>query len=94
MFYIYILQSERDKRTYVGFCKNISIRLKQHNTGKVNATKHRRPLRIIYSEEVSGLAEAKKREIYWKSGAGRRKLAKFFKEGFPLIKDERGSPTQ
>jgi putative endonuclease len=87
MFYVYILESEKDKRTYVGFCKSIPIRLKRHNDGKVDATKYRRPLRVIYSETLPSLEEAKKREKYWKSGAGRRKLAAFFKEGFPLTRE-------
>jgi putative endonuclease len=87
MFSIYILQSEKDKRTYVGFCKNINNRLHQHNLGKVNATKHRCPLRVIFKEKVKSIEEAKKREKYWKSGAGRRKLKYFFKHGFPPIQD-------
>ncbi|MCK4909825.1 MAG: GIY-YIG nuclease family protein [Planctomycetes bacterium] len=83
MFYVYILQSEKDKKTYTGFCKNIVTRLNKHNSGQVKVTKHRCPFWLIYHEEVSTLAEAKKREKYWKSGGGRRKLSRFFKEGFP-----------
>ena len=85
MFSVYILQSKKDKRTYVGFCKNINNRLREHNLGKVNATKNRRPLRIIFIEKVQNLQESKKRERYWKSGAGRRKLKYFCKHGFPPI---------
>jgi len=87
MFSVYILQSEKDKRTYVGFCKDIDNRLHEHNLGKVNATKNRRPLQIIFREEIKDLKEAKKRERYWKSGVGRRKLKDFFKYGFPPIQD-------
>ncbi|MEK7449691.1 MAG: GIY-YIG nuclease family protein [Planctomycetota bacterium] len=82
MYYLYILQSEKDKRTYVGFSQNITLRLKQHNAGKVNATKNRCPFQIIYSEKLPTAAEAKQREKYWKTGAGRRKLMKLL-SGFP-----------
>lgn len=85
MYYVYILQSLKDSRTYIGFCRNINKRIKEHNAGKVKATKNRRPLKIIYLEKASNIEEAKKREKYWKSGAGRRKLRRFFKEGFPPI---------
>ncbi len=85
MFFVYILRSKKDKRTYTGFCKEINLRLHEHNSGEVRATKNRRPLEIIFTEKVKNLKEAKKREKYWKSGAGRRKLKQFFKDGFPPI---------
>ena len=83
MFVVYILQSLKDKRTYVGFSSDAEKRLVEHNQGSVNATKYRRPFRILFTEEAKGIQEAKRREIYWKSGAGRRKLKYFFKNGFP-----------
>lgn len=86
MYKAYILQSLKDLRTYTGYTKNINIRLDEHNLGKVSATCYRRPFKILYTEEVNSLKEAKLREKYWKNGAGRRKLAKFFKNGFPPIK--------
>ena len=87
MYYIYILRSIKDYRTYVGFCKNVAKRIKEHNSGKVRSTTTRRPLEILYIEEVATIGEAKGREKYWKSGGGRRKLKHYFKEGFPPIQD-------
>jgi 8-oxo-dGTP diphosphatase len=83
MWYCYILQSQKDKRTYVGYTGNLQERLLLHNQGKVKATKRRRPFMILYTEELSDLALAKKRELYWKSSAGRRKLKEYFMYGFP-----------
>jgi len=71
MYYVYILQSLKDNRTYVGFCRNIAKRIKEHNKGKVKATKNRRFLKIIYLEKAGNIEAAKKREKYWKSGGGR-----------------------
>ena len=78
MYQVYILQSLKDKRTYVGYTQNLDERLKEHNTGQNISTKHRAPFRIIHSEEFSTIKEAKQRELYWKSGGGRRKLKEFF----------------
>jgi len=78
MYYVYVLQSLKDGRTYVGYSDNVSKRLKEHNAGRSKATKHRRPFRLLFTEKIETSAEAKKREIYWKSGAGRRKLKQYF----------------
>ncbi|MFH1956330.1 MAG: GIY-YIG nuclease family protein [Patescibacteria group bacterium] len=86
--FVYILKSLKDLKTYTGFSLDIEKRIKEHNQGKVDATKHRRPFVLLYKENCSDLKEAKKREKYWKSGAGRRKLKQFFKNGFPLIQNE------
>lgn len=80
MFYVYILLSEKDKRTYVGYTKDLMSRLQLHNQGRVKATKHRRPLRIFLSEEFETEQDAKKRELWWKSGSGRNKLKEFFRK--------------
>ncbi|MEK7519970.1 MAG: GIY-YIG nuclease family protein [Patescibacteria group bacterium] len=78
MYIVYILQSLNNGKTYTGFTKNMVQRLLEHNKGNVDATKNRRPLKILYTEEIANLADAKDRERYWKSGAGRRKIRKFF----------------
>lgn len=83
MYTVYILLSSSDRKTYVGFTQDLNVRLKQHNSGKVMATRKRRPLEILFIEEVASLALAKERERYWKSGGGRRKLKKYFLYGFP-----------
>ena len=80
MFYVYILQSLKDFKTYTGFTNNVDERLYQHNTGQVKATQYRRPFKILFTEQYETPTEAKKRELYWKSGAGRRKLKEFFKK--------------
>jgi putative endonuclease len=80
MFYLYILQSLKDKRTYVGYTANIERRIYEHNSGRVLATKNRKPLKILKVEIYKTPHEAKKRELYWKSGAGRERLKKFFKK--------------
>ena len=74
MYFVYAIQSEKDKRIYVGMCKNIEVRLREHNSGKTKSTKGYIPWRLIYSERLESRVEARKREIYLKSGIGKEFL--------------------
>lgn len=62
MFYTYILQSLKDNRTYVGHADNLERRLKEHNAGRVNATKYRVPFKFLFYEQFNTVKEAKKNE--------------------------------
>lgn len=77
---LYVLLSLKDNRTYVGSTDNFERRLLQHNSGEVISTKHRSPLKVLFTEEFETLKEARKRELYYKSGAGRRKLKQYFEK--------------
>lgn len=76
----YILQSLKDKRTYVGSTNDFVKRLKQHNLGQVKSTKHRIPFKVLFTEEFQTVKEAKLRESWWKSSVGRRKLKELFEK--------------
>ncbi len=80
MYFVYLLQSEEDKRTYVGCTKNFENRLKLHNSGQVKATRNRRPLQMLFVEELKTEPEAKARERWWKNGSGRNKLKTLFND--------------
>ena len=75
---VYIIQSLKDQRTYVGYTDNFDRRFKQHNSGLVKSTKHRIPFKLLFKEEFNTSLEAKKRELWWKSSSGRKKLKEFF----------------
>src|SRR3989344_5502977 len=82
---VYILQSLKDNRTYVGYAIDVWARLLEHNSGKVRATKHRRPLEVLYTELCKTLKDAKRREKYWKSGGGKKKFKNLLKGGPPPL---------
>ena len=71
MIYVYIIQSEKDKRFYVGMSENVEIRLNQHNSGKTKSTKGYKPWKLLFFEEFETRQEARKREKYLKSGIGK-----------------------
>ncbi|MEK6809276.1 MAG: GIY-YIG nuclease family protein [Nanoarchaeota archaeon] len=62
MAYVYLLSSLKEKWVYVGSTTDIEKRLSQHNSGQVFSTQHRRPYKLIYSEQYDTLQEARVRE--------------------------------
>ena len=70
--YVYILQSTVDGSQYVGMTQDPDGRLAWHNAGYVKATKSKRPWVRIYLESFESRIEARRREKYLKSAAGRR----------------------
>jgi len=70
-FYVYILHSELDDNFYTGYTKDLNKRLTEHQMGKVNSTKNRRPLKLIYWEGCLNQQDATRREKYLKSGSGK-----------------------
>lgn len=79
MFYTYVLQSLKDESLYIGCTSDLEKRLKEHNNGYVLATKHSRPYKLIYYEAFLDKNDAKDREVYLKSGWGRRSINKLLK---------------
>ena len=69
-YYLYILQSLKDKKLYVGVTKNVGERLRQHNEGITPSTRYRRPFILIHTEPYPDKSVALKREKYLKSLAG------------------------
>jgi putative endonuclease len=76
MFYIYILQSKKDKKLYTGFSKNLRERVQQHNKGRVKITKNRLPMELVYYEAFKDETAARRQELFYKTGQGRRILKK------------------
>jgi putative endonuclease len=76
MWWVYILRSLKDGRRYIGISEDVERRLADHNAGRARSTKGRRPFELIYKESFSTRSEARVRELYFKTAAGRRFLSK------------------
>lgn len=74
MWYVYVLMSKKDGRWYTGFTNNLRKRFKEHNNGKSEYTSSRGPYKIIYYEASFNKTDARSRELYLKSGTGKRYL--------------------
>lgn len=84
MFYVYIIQSESDQGLYIGMSGNLRRRFGEHQRGESQSTKGRRPWNLIYYEAYLEQQDAVGREIFLKSGSGRRFLDKQLKNHFIL----------
>lgn len=79
MYYVYILQSQKDKGFYIGYTYNLKKRFQEHNSGKSKSTKPRIPFILIYYEAYLDRRDAMGREEFLKSGLGRRYIKKQLK---------------
>ena len=70
-FYVYILQNPKG-RWYTGSTNNLRKRLRQHNENKSFFTKNKGPWKLIYYEACLDKQDARSRELYLKSGMGKR----------------------
>jgi putative endonuclease len=74
MYYVYVLQSLKDRRLYTGFSEDMNRRFAEHSSGAVNATKHRLPVKLVYYEASCNQQDALHREKYLKTAWGKRYL--------------------
>ena len=72
--YVYIMQSQRNSRYYIGHTVDLARRLRDHNADKVKATRHLRPWTLIHAEELTNATAARQREWYLKRLKSRRAL--------------------
>ena len=73
-FFVYVLESLKDNKRYIGYTNNLKNRLKEHEDGKNFSTKPRLPFKLIYFEGCLDESDARRRERYLKTTQGRRFL--------------------
>jgi len=76
MPYVYILKCSDDS-LYIGSTTDIDKRIHEHNFCKswAHYTKIRRPVVLVYSEQLETLSEARKREVHLKKLTRQQKLS-------------------
>ena len=82
MYYTYVLKSKNDEGFYYGYTEDLAQRFEEHTKGRVESTKYRRPLMLVYYEACTDRADALKREKYFKSYRGRQFLGNRLKSYF------------
>jgi len=73
-YYTYVLRSLKDRELYIGWSDDLRQRIKAHNSGNVEATKGRLPMKLVYYEACLVEKSAIKREKALKTGFGRKYL--------------------
>jgi len=71
MLTVYILRDQNNK-FYKGMTNDLARRIAEHKRGKTKTTSKMKKLKLIYKENFATFDEARKREVYFKTAAGRR----------------------
>ncbi len=75
VFTVYVIESLKNGKRYVGFTsKPVNQRLNEHNRGCNKWARENRPFKLVYQEFFDNEKDARKREVFLKSGQGRKLL--------------------
>ena len=72
MHYVYLIQSQKDRSTYIGCTADLIKRIQEHNQGKTKSIKHKIPYTLIYYESFLHKTDATKREYELKHNSCRK----------------------
>ena len=71
-YYIYIIQSEKSGKYYIGSSDDPERRLQEHNWSRTPSTKSGIPWKLVYTEEYETRSEAVTREYEIKKKKSRK----------------------
>ena len=72
LYCVYVLRSQVDGTTYIGYTSNLKKRLRDHDYGKTRSIKHKKPFDLIYFEAYVNSTLARKREIELKKNSSQK----------------------
>ena len=72
-YYVYLLQSKKDGKYYIGHTNDIKKRLQEHKLGLVRSTRNRRPVKLIGYEIFESRNKARWREYQLKKHGDKKK---------------------
>ncbi|MDD3774122.1 MAG: GIY-YIG nuclease family protein [Patescibacteria group bacterium] len=78
---LYILQSLKNNTYYIGSTSDLINRFKQHNSGSVKATKHKKPYKLVFKQEFENMIIAHKMELKLKKWKRKDFIAKIIEDG-------------
>lgn len=70
MYYVYILQSLKDKSIYKGITTDLKKRITEHNNGQARYSFLKKPFKLIWYCAFTNKEKAYNFEKYIKSGSG------------------------
>ncbi len=70
MYYVYILESSKDKSRYIGATSDLKNRLQEHNSGETKSNKSKLPYTIAWYCAFKNKEKAYEFERYLKSSSG------------------------
>jgi putative endonuclease len=82
MYFVYIIQSQKNKCFYIGSTQDLDRRLKEHESGKTRSLKNKGPFEIVRIEKFFEKSEAIKREHQIKKYKGGRAFKNLINKAF------------
>ena len=79
MYYVYILQSKKNGRYYIGSTNNIDRRLSEHNSGQTKSLRYIKPLALVYAVKFNTRTEACREEQRIKQQKSRKYIKELIK---------------
>jgi putative endonuclease len=73
MYFVYVLKDGDTGKHYIGSCEDLDRRLREHRRKKPS-------YQLVYKEARESRSDALRRELYLKSGNGRRALKSVLRE--------------
>jgi predicted GIY-YIG superfamily endonuclease len=70
MYYVYIIQSQKDHSYYTGYTTNLKNQFKKHNEGGQKDSSQKRPFILIWYCAFKDKTKATAFEKYLKQGSG------------------------
>ena len=86
MAFVYILQSLRNGRYYIGSTINLEKRLKQHSAGMHPSSKRLGPFELVLQQECDNLVTARKIELRLKRFKRKDFIEKIIEDGHIKLK--------
>ncbi|MBI2356354.1 MAG: GIY-YIG nuclease family protein [Candidatus Doudnabacteria bacterium] len=70
MYYVYIIQSQKDRSYYTGYTTDVEKQLQKHNEGGQKFTSQKRPYALVWYCAFVDKQKANAFERYLKQGSG------------------------
>lgn len=83
MYYVYLLKL-KNNTIYTGRTDDLKQRVNEHKLGKVKSTKYKLPAGLVYYEAYVNKQDAIDRELYLKTGDGRREVRRQLKNSLTI----------
>lgn len=80
MGYLYILQSQKNQRYYIGSIGDLARRLAEHNSGKTKSLINLLPVQLVFTKRYENLGEARAMENKLKKMKSRAILERIIRD--------------
>ena len=91
MYYTYVLLSTKENKIYLGFTRDLKIRMELHRRGFMLKEKNNGSLKLIYLEACLNKKDAVRRDKYLNSFLGKKYLKYRLKKYFTSSQNRKDS---